>query len=162
MYLARACGRSVESQAVPHGLDRVPAVGDLVLLLADHLRVGAVADVGVGDEDGVVAEAVGAAWFGGEGAVHGSLEYLDSCGVGVAECGGDGRPAVGQSCGHVQDACGPTVSRNQATSAPGRPFHPWMLRPVSSTRTGSRGGGGGWGGLRGGAGGAARGGAPGR
>jgi hypothetical protein len=31
----------------------------------------------------------------------------------------------------------PTVSRNQATRAPGRPFQAWTVRPVSSTRTGS-------------------------
>src|ERR1017187_5012246 len=33
--------------------------------------------------------------------------------------------------------CRPTVSRNQATRAPGSPFQAWMLRPVSSTRAGS-------------------------
>jgi hypothetical protein len=39
---------SSESQVVSHGLDCAPAVGDLVLLLTGHLRVGAVADVAVG------------------------------------------------------------------------------------------------------------------
>jgi hypothetical protein len=81
-------------------------MGDLVLFLAGHLGVGAVARVGVGDEDGVVAEAGGAAGFGGEGAVDGAGEYLDAVGVGVAERGGDGGAAVGESCGHVQDALG--------------------------------------------------------
>jgi hypothetical protein len=83
-------------------LDCAAAVGDLVLFLAGHLGVGAVARVGVGDEDGVVAEAGGAAGLGGEGAG----EYLDAAGVGVAERGGDGGAAVGESCGHVQDAVG--------------------------------------------------------
>jgi hypothetical protein len=42
--------RSLESKVVAHCLDA--AVGDLVLLLASHLRPGAVAGVAVEDEDG--------------------------------------------------------------------------------------------------------------
>jgi hypothetical protein len=79
-------------------------MGDLVLFLAGYLGVGAVARVGVGDEDGVVTEAGGAAGFDGESAVDGAGEYLDAVGVGVAERGGDGGAAVAESCGRVQDA----------------------------------------------------------
>src|SRR6201996_2938089 len=68
------CWWLAKSQSSAHRLDCAAAMGDLVLFLAGHLGVGAVARVGVGDEDGVVAEAGGAAGFGGEDAVDGAGE----------------------------------------------------------------------------------------
>jgi hypothetical protein len=41
-----------------------------------------------------------------QGAVDGSREDADSVGAGVAECGADGGAAVGEACGHGEDALG--------------------------------------------------------
>lgn len=60
----RRCSAAPESEAVSHCLDRAAAVGALVVFRAGHLGVGAVAAVGVGGQDGVVAEAGGAARLG--------------------------------------------------------------------------------------------------
>src|SRR6202042_1333179 len=97
---------SGEFEGVSHVLDGVPAVGDLVLFLAGHLRVGAATGVAVGDENGVIAEPGGTARLGGERTVHGSLEDAKPVGGGVPECSGDGGAAIDESCGHCEDALG--------------------------------------------------------